>query len=119
MYFTFHIFWQLLHLLQYIPQEENVLFTPLIFPDTQKYLLHYECLAWQEICSIHTFIKRTSLVIPTVSDLAKSLNTHAPFVNYVWVLECAPYYKKCGIIYTFTFVLKYEKLHLRLILKYI
>ena len=80
MYFTFHIFDNF-----YIPQEENVLFTPFIFPVTQKYLLHYECLAWQEICPIHTFIKRTSLVIPTASDLVDSLNTHASFVNDVWV----------------------------------
>jgi hypothetical protein len=31
-------------------------------------------------------IKRTSLVIPTASDLADSLNINASFVKYVWVL---------------------------------
>ena len=39
-------------LLHYIPQENNVLFTPYIFPDIQKLLLHFECLAGQKNCPI-------------------------------------------------------------------
>jgi hypothetical protein len=42
---------------------------------------------------IYTLLKRTSLFIPTAYDLANSLNTHASFVNDVWVLECAPGYQ--------------------------
>ena len=58
-------------------KENNVLFTPYIFPDTQKYLLHFECSEGQENCPIHTLIKRTSLVIPTATVIptADSLNT--------------------------------------------
>ena len=33
----------------YIPKENIVLFTPYIFPDTQKYMLHFECLAGQKM----------------------------------------------------------------------
>ena len=39
-----------------------------------------------------TLSNRTSLVIPTASELADSPNTNDLFVNYVWVLECAPGY---------------------------
>jgi hypothetical protein len=37
----------------YIPEEKNALFTPHIFSDTQKYSLHFECLAGQENGLIH------------------------------------------------------------------
>ena len=82
----------------------NVLSTPYIFPDTQKYLLHFECLAGQKNGQNHTLINRTSLVILTASDLADS---HKCFVckwcltvgvwpwlsvNDVWLLECGPGY---------------------------
>jgi hypothetical protein len=40
-----------------------------------------------------THLTIASLVIPTTSDLADSLNTNALFVNDVWVLECAPGYR--------------------------
>uniref|UniRef100_A0A4W5LZC5 Nipped-B protein n=1 Tax=Hucho hucho TaxID=62062 RepID=A0A4W5LZC5_9TELE len=52
------------------------------------FLLHTSTLTPQitEKGSIHTLINR-SLVIPTASDLADSLNTHALFVNYVRVLD--------------------------------
>jgi hypothetical protein len=50
------------------------------FPDTQKYLLHFECLAGQENGPILALIKSTSLVIHTVADLVDSLNTNALFV---------------------------------------
>jgi hypothetical protein len=89
LYFTWIFFLELLLLLHYIPKENNLHFTLYIFPGTQKYLLHFECLAGHENCPIHALIKRTSLVIPSASDLADSLNTHASFVNYDWVLECA------------------------------
>ena len=65
-------FWQLL--LHHIPKENNLLFSPHIFPETQKYLLHLECLAGQENGLIHILIKKTLDVIPTASDLADSLN---------------------------------------------
>ena len=41
------------------------------------YSLHLECLAGQENGLIHTLLKRTSLVIPTASDL-----------NYAYVGAC-------------------------------
>ena len=41
---------------------------------------------------MHTLIKRTSLVIPTASELADSLNTHASFLNDVCAVVCAPGY---------------------------
>ena len=57
--------------------ELNSIFIPHIFPDTQKYSLHFECLlTGQENCPIHTLIKRASLVIRTASNLVDSLNTH-------------------------------------------
>ena len=56
-------FWLLLLLLHYIPKENNVLFTPYILPDTQKYLLHFECLGGPEKGAIHARIKRSSLAI--------------------------------------------------------
>jgi hypothetical protein len=59
----------------YISKENNVLFTPYIFHNTQKYSLHFECLTGQENGPILALIKRTSLVIPTTSDLADLLNT--------------------------------------------
>jgi hypothetical protein len=74
-------FLQLLLLLYYIPKENHIHFTPYFFPHTQKYLLHFECLAWKENGPIHSLIKRTSLVIPTASDLADSINTNAYFVK--------------------------------------
>uniref|UniRef100_A0A674BQZ1 Receptor-type tyrosine-protein phosphatase kappa n=1 Tax=Salmo trutta TaxID=8032 RepID=A0A674BQZ1_SALTR len=48
-----------------------------------KYSLHFECLARQEKGQIHALIKRTSLVIPTASDLADSLNK-----NYLFCKLC-------------------------------
>jgi hypothetical protein len=51
-FFTFII-------LHYIPKEYIVLFTAYIFPDNQKYLLHFECLEGQENSQIHGLIKRT------------------------------------------------------------
>jgi hypothetical protein len=91
-------------LLQYIHKENNVLFSSCIFPDTQKYSLHFECLAGWENGPIQALIKRTSLVIPTHSDPEDSLNTNALFVNDVWVLECAPFIniRNLEIICTFT-----------------
>ena len=66
--------WLFLHntniTLNNIPKEYDVLFTLYIFPDTQKYSLHFECLAGQENCQIHSLIKRVSLVIPISTDLA-------------------------------------------------
>ena len=56
-----------------------------IFPDTPKYSIDFECLAGLENGPIHALIKRTSLVIPTASDLADSLNTNVSFVNNVSV----------------------------------
>jgi hypothetical protein len=82
-------FWLLLH---YIPKQNIELFTPYIFPDTQMYSVHFECLAGQKKSNMHAIIKRTSLVIHTASDLVDSLNMHASFVNYVWVLEYSPGY---------------------------
>jgi hypothetical protein len=49
----YYFYFRLL-LLHYIPKENIVLFTPYIFPDNQKYSLHFECLAGQEhseLCS--------------------------------------------------------------------
>ena len=69
-------------LLHNIPKENNVNFTPYIYPDTPKHSLHLECLAGQENGPINAPIKRTFLVIPTASDLEDSLNTHASFANY-------------------------------------
>ena len=46
LYFTIFYFWLLLF--HYIPKENNVHFTPYIFPDTYKSSLHFECLAGQE-----------------------------------------------------------------------
>ena len=40
-------FFILLLLLHYIPKEKNALFTPYIFPDTQKYSFNFECLEGQ------------------------------------------------------------------------
>ena len=54
-----------------IPKENNVPFTPYIFP------FHGP---------IHTLIKRISLVISTASDPTDSLNTNALLVNDVCVL---------------------------------
>jgi hypothetical protein len=59
LYFTlvfiyYYFLLQFLLLLHYIPKENNVLSTPYIFPDTQKYSLHFECLAGQEHFLIHT-----------------------------------------------------------------
>jgi hypothetical protein len=47
-------------LLDYISKENHAHFTPYIFTDTQKYSLHFECLAGQENCPIHALVKRTS-----------------------------------------------------------
>jgi hypothetical protein len=68
---------------EYLLKTIFVLFTLSTFLDTQKYSLHFECLAGQENGPIHSFIKKTSLVIPTASDLADSLNTRASFVKDV------------------------------------
>jgi hypothetical protein len=86
------LFKQHLLLLHYIPKENNVLFTPYTLSDSEKYSLHFKCLAGHENGPIHALIKRTSLVIHTISHLADSLNTNALFVHDVWVLECAPGY---------------------------
>ena len=51
-------------------------------------MFHFECLG-QENGPIQALIKRTSLVIPTASDLVDSLNTTALFVNYVGVRVCS------------------------------
>jgi hypothetical protein len=72
LYFTIYIF-DNFHIYN-ILKENYVLFTPYIFPDTQKYLLHFECLAGQENGLIHTY-QENILVIPTSSDLADSLKT--------------------------------------------
>jgi hypothetical protein len=53
-------FGQFLLSLHFIPKENNVLFTPYVFPDTQKYTLHFD----RKMVPIHT------LVIPTAADLA-------------------------------------------------
>jgi hypothetical protein len=83
LYLTIYIFDNFYFYSTTFLKKNNVLFTPYIFPDNQKYLSYFECLAGQENCLIDTLIKRTSLVIPTASDQADSLNTNASFVNHV------------------------------------
>ena len=85
-----------------------------------------------------THFKRTSLVIPTVSDLADSLNTNALFVNFVLSVGVCPKLslnlkikivlsgllniwnvKLFVLIYIFLYLSIFEQLHLLLILKHI
>jgi hypothetical protein len=80
MYFTIYIWLLLLH---YIPKENNVLFTPYIFPDTQKYSLHVECLVAQENGPIYTLIKRTHMGIPIASDLRSVSVPLAVYMLYI------------------------------------
>jgi hypothetical protein len=88
----FSLFLLLLVLIYYIPKENNVLFTPYIFSDTLKYLLHFWMLSRTGKWSNSRTYQESN---PTFSGLANSLNTNEAFVNYilyVWVLEYAPGY---------------------------
>ena len=66
LYLTFNIY------IFFIPKESKALFTPYIFPDTQKYWLHFECLAGQKMVQL-THVSREH---PWSSPLPLIWRTH-------------------------------------------
>ena len=74
LYFTIHVF-------------DSFYFTTFL-KKIMYFLLHtYSLKRFDRKMVQFTHTKRTSLVIPTVSDLADSQNTNASFVNYVLAIR--------------------------------